>query len=107
MPARAPSESVLLLPSACCGGFPGGGGGGEMAASGGGGSYLSSLFTDPMLKAGAKSGDGLITINLLPSAVPEPSPWAMTLAGFAGLGWLAGEGARPRRPSARGRGTHQ
>jgi hypothetical protein len=25
----------------------------------------------------------------LPTVVPEPSTWAMTLAGFAGLGWLA------------------
>jgi PEP-CTERM motif len=23
------------------------------------------------------------------TTVPEPSTWAMTLAGFAGLGWLA------------------
>jgi hypothetical protein len=28
-----------------------------------------------------------VSINLV--AAPEPSTWAMTLAGFAGLGWLA------------------
>jgi hypothetical protein len=36
------------------------------------------------------SGDGSITIApAAGSAVPEPSTWAMMLAGFAGLGWLA------------------
>jgi hypothetical protein len=73
------------------GGFSGGGGGdGEgSAGDGGGGSYLASLFTNPILTAGVHSGDGSISINLLPPAVPEPTTWAMTLAGFAGLGWLA------------------
>jgi hypothetical protein len=34
------------------------------------------------------TGDGSIEIfPIVP--VPEPSTWAMTLAGFAGLGWLA------------------
>jgi hypothetical protein len=30
---------------------------------------------------------GYVTINFV--AAPEPSTWAMMLAGFAGLGWLA------------------
>jgi hypothetical protein len=40
------------------------------------------------VKAGVNSGNGSINIELL-KAVPEPSTWAMMLAGFAGLGWLA------------------
>jgi hypothetical protein len=45
------------------------------------------------------SGDGSISINLLPPAVPEPSTWAMTLAGFAGLGWLAHMRRRKTSPA--------
>lgn len=32
-----------------------------------------------------------------PPDVPEPSTWAMTLVGFAGMGWLARRGIRPHR----------
>ncbi len=32
-----------------------------------------------------------------PPGAPEPSTWAMTLVGFAGMGWLARRGARRRR----------
>jgi hypothetical protein len=71
------------------GGFSGGGGGGGAHfgyGGGGGGSYLASLFTGQVLTGGVNSGgDGSISIT----AVPEPSTWAMTLAGFARLGWLA------------------
>ena len=83
------------------GGFSGGGGGDGnyrviptgQGLGGGGGSYLASLFTNQVLTAGGSpffnvGGDGSIDIELL-KAVPEPSTWAMTLAGFAGLGWLA------------------
>jgi hypothetical protein len=73
------------------GGFSGGGGGGfadGVAGGGGGGSYLSSLFTNQYLTPGFGDGNGLIDINFF-RAVPEPSTWGMTLAGFAGLGWLA------------------
>jgi hypothetical protein len=70
-------------------GFSGGGGGGQFGSGGGGGSYLASLFTDQVLSAGVNSGDGSISIDLLPAAVPEPSTWAMALTGFAGLGFLA------------------
>jgi PEP-CTERM motif len=76
------------------------GGGGY--GGGGGGSYLASLFSNQLLTAGVNSGDGSIDIDLL-GAVPEPSTWAMTLAGFAGLGWLAR--MRRRKPSPAWRGT--
>ncbi len=32
-----------------------------------------------------------------PPGAPEPSTWAMTLVGFAGMGWLARRGVRRRR----------
>jgi PEP-CTERM motif len=85
-------------------GFSGGGGGDDGLGGGGGGSYLASLFTDQVLKAGVNRGDGSISVDLL-KAVPEPSTWAMMLAGFAGLGWLGERaGARLHRPDAtRGR----
>jgi hypothetical protein len=35
----------------------------------------------------------------LPSAVPEPSTWAMTLAGFGGLGGLARMRKRKTSPA--------
>jgi hypothetical protein len=81
-------------------GFSGGGGGGGGSAGGGGGgggggSYLASLFKDPVLTAGANRGDGSISI----AAVPEPSTWAMMLAGFAGLGWLAHMRRRKTSPA--------
>jgi hypothetical protein len=83
----------------------GGGGGGEYIlgsgqgyGGGGGGSYLASLFTNPILTAGVNSGDGSIDIELL-KAVLEPSTWAMTLAGFAGLGWLASRRRRKTSPA--------
>ena len=75
------------------------GGFGQGYGGGGGGSYLASLFTNPSLTAGVNSGDGSISINLLPPAVPEPSTWAMTLAGFAGLGWLTRMRRRKTSPA--------
>jgi hypothetical protein len=74
------------------GGFGGGGGG---SSSGGGGSDLSSLFKDQVLTMGVNSGNGSISIT----AVPEPSTWAMMLAGFAGLGWLAHTRRRKTSPA--------
>jgi PEP-CTERM motif-containing protein len=87
-------------------GFSGGGGGGTGSpggggaayGGGGGGSYLSSLFTDQVLTAGVKSGDGSISIDLL-KAVPEASTWAMMLMGFGGLGWLAQARRRKTSPA--------
>jgi hypothetical protein len=62
---------------------------------GGGGSYLASLFKDQVLTAGVNSSGGSISIT----AVPEPSTWAMMLAGFAGLGWLARTRGRKTSPA--------
>jgi hypothetical protein len=39
-----------------------------------------------------------ISVDLL-KAVPEPSTWAMMLAGFAGLGWLARTRGRKTSPA--------
>jgi hypothetical protein len=56
----------------------------------GGGSYLSRAFTSQYWFSGSNSGDGHISIMEFTGAtVLEPSTWAVTLAGFAGLGWLA------------------
>jgi hypothetical protein len=84
------------------GGASGGGGGGGGPGfepvgygGGGGGSYLADFFTNPELAAGINSGDGLISVAL----IPEPSTWAMTLAGFAGLAWLARRGRRKTSPA--------
>jgi hypothetical protein len=77
-----------------------GGGGSNVGGAGGGGSYLSKLFTDPVLTTGGASrGNGSISISLLTAAVPEPSTWAMTLMGFAGLGWLAHTRRRKTSPA--------
>ena len=51
-------------------------GGKPPEGGGGGGSFVFGATTFAMI---------LISITI----VPEPSTWAMTLAGFAGLGWLA------------------
>jgi Glycine rich protein/PEP-CTERM motif len=81
------------------GGFSGGGGGYGGNFGGGGGSYLASLFKDQVLTAGVNRGDGSISITALTPAVPEPSTWAMMLAGFAGLGWLAHTRRRKTSPA--------
>jgi hypothetical protein len=98
------------------GGFDGGGGGGGYSGGGGGqgysehqnsgggrgGSFLASAFTDPLMVAGENIGDGSVTIDLIsspPPTAPEPSTWAMALAGFGGLGWLARLRARKSKPA--------
>ena len=91
------------------GGYGGGGGSGFNGGGGGGGLsgeqtaaaplFMAKLLTSQVLTAGVHSGDGSITIDLLPAAVPEPSTWAMTLAGFAGLGWLASRRRRKLGPA--------
>jgi hypothetical protein len=81
------------------GGLAGGGGGYGGNFGGGGGSYLASLFKDQVLTAGVNRGDGSISITALTPAVPEPSTWAMMLAGFAGLGWLAHTRRRKTSPA--------
>ncbi len=42
---------------------------------------------DPFGITGGNFGSGHVSINLIaPAAVPEPSTWAMILAGFSALG---------------------
>ena len=89
------------------GGFSGGGGGGYDTGGGGGGapgggsgqggySYVIDTarnafgITVGNMNGPSPSGyaaSGYVSINFV--AAPEPSIWAMTLTGFAGLGWLA------------------
>ncbi len=83
------------------GGAPGGpGGAGDAGAptrDGGGGGY-SYVIGRALNSFGITGGNGImnvfgpgangyVSINFV--AAPEPSTWAMTLTGFAGLGWLA------------------
>lgn len=73
------------------GGFSGGGGGGQYGGGGGGGSYLNvlALADGRIAQGGYRTGNGLVTLNLL--ALPEPS----TMLGFgtalAGLGFARGK----------------
>ena len=79
-------------------GYNGGGGGGGAPGGGSDGGGFSFVIDTARNAFGITGGNGLgvpggygangyVSINLV--AVPEPSTWAMTLAGFAGLGWLA------------------
>ena len=85
------------------GGYSGGGGGGFASApngtplgyGGGGGGSIAIGVQESELFAGVNSGNGFINIAI----VPEPSTWAMMLAGFAGLGWLARQRRRKLRPA--------
>jgi hypothetical protein len=77
------------------GGFSGGGGGtgGNKAGGGGGGgsgSFIIGRATDTFAFAGANSGNGYASIML----VPEPSTWAMILAGFSAMGVMLARRAR-------------
>ena len=45
-------------------------------------------YVDPMASIDLLSG-GILTLDVLAPAVPEPSTWAMLLLGFAGLGFMA------------------
>lgn len=82
------------------GGAPGGGGGGDLVdlAGNGGYSYVINVARNAFgITGGNMSGysgfgygaSGYVSIDFVGSAVPEASTWAMTLTGFAGLGWLA------------------
>jgi hypothetical protein len=76
------------------GGFSGGGGGtgGNKAGGGGGGggSFIIGRATDTFGFTGANSGNGYASIMM----VPEPSTWAMILAGFSAMGVMLARRAR-------------
>ena len=79
----------------------GGGGGGAPGGGGGYGGYKGgySYVIDTAGNAFGITGGNGTTMETLPAAngyvsinfvaAPEASTWAMTLTGFAGLGWLA------------------
>jgi hypothetical protein len=80
------------------GGAPGGAGGSLLGdlAGGGGYSYVINTARNAFgITGGNMNGyngegdgaNGYVSINFV--AAPEPSTWALTLAGFAGVGWLA------------------
>jgi PEP-CTERM motif len=80
------------------GGCGGGGGGGYNGGGGGGGdpggapgqggySFVTDLARDPFGITGGNPGpNGYVSIEFV--AVPEPSTWAMMLAGFSALGGM-------------------
>jgi hypothetical protein len=104
--AQACFASGGCFPAAGMGGFGGGGGGGYSGGGGGGGapggsgsgaggggggySYVIGGARNAFGITGGNPGfNGYVSIEFVGSWVPEPSTWAMTLTGFAGLGWLA------------------
>ena len=100
--AQACFPGGSCIPVAPSGGYGGGGGGGYCCGGGGGGapggsggqggySYVTKTARNAFGITGGNMngymGNGYVSINFV--AAPEPSTWAMTLTGFAGLGWLA------------------
>jgi hypothetical protein len=85
--------------------FGGGGGGAPGGGEGGGGgfSYVIDTARDPFGITGGNpvvyNGSGYVSINFVGPPVPEPSTWAMAIAGFAGLGWLARLRAQKPKPA--------
>jgi hypothetical protein len=94
--------TCCYLEGAPAGGFGGGGGAGYDGGGGGGGapgggpgqggySYVIDVARNAFGITGGNRGgygaNGYVSINFV--AAPEASTWAMTLTGFAGLGWLA------------------
>jgi PEP-CTERM motif-containing protein len=89
------SGGCLSGPITGSGGYGGGGGAGYNGGGGGGGapggaagqggySFVTGLARDPFGITGGNSGySGYVSIN---AVVPEPSTWAMMLAGFSVLG---------------------
>ena len=92
VPAGAAGNSFFSAPAG------GGGGGGGASYGGGGGSFDDGL--NQILAAGVQAGDGEVMITELAPAVPEPSTWAMSLAGFAALAFAGLRRARSRAASA-------
>jgi hypothetical protein len=54
----------------------------------GGGNISGSLFAKDYLGGGELHNDNLFDGALPSTPVPEPSTWAMLIAGFAGLGFV-------------------
>jgi hypothetical protein len=93
------------------GGAPGGAGGGDPPADAGKGgySYVTNVARNafgitggnmtPPTNPLAPGANGYVSIDFVGSAVPEPSTWAMTIMGFAGLGWLARQRGRKFTPA--------
>jgi PEP-CTERM motif/Glycine rich protein len=82
------------------GGYNGGGGGGGAPGGGpgqGGSSYVTPLARDAFgITGGNHAGNGYVSIDFVGSSVPEPSTWAMMLAGFSLLGgMLVRRGKKP------------
>ena len=69
----------------------------QRLGGGGGGSAFGGPIFNQKSFAGVNDGEGYASVRLL-MAVPEPSTWAMALAGFGGLGWLA-RCARESKPA--------
>jgi len=90
------------------GGYGAGGGAGYNLGGGGGGapgggvgaggySYVIDTAREPFgITGGNPAENGYVSINFV--AVPEPLTWAMAIAGFASLGWLAR--LRARKPKS-------
>ena len=88
------------------GGYGGGGGGGYQGGGGGGGapggglrpfyaegeggySYVIKTALNSFgITGGNPGGNGYVSIEFVGSSVPEPSTWAMMLAGFSALGGM-------------------
>jgi hypothetical protein len=69
------------------GGFSGGASG-YYSGGGGGGSFLAAGATNSSMYGDYNSGNGSAYVDLYtpPGGVPEPSSWAMLMAGFGGIG---------------------
>jgi PEP-CTERM motif len=98
----APSDCSVSLPSAITGSFSrsaaetfGFGDVGIKGTHAGTCSFDIGLFADGVLLA-TESDTVTVTGS---GTVPEPSTWAMMLAGFAGLGWLAHTRRRKTSPA--------
>jgi hypothetical protein len=101
-------EGYRVIAAGPDGGYGGGGGGGYNGGGGGGGapgggpgqggySYVTPSARDPFgITGGNHAGNGYVSIDFVGSSVPEPSTWAMMLAGFSLLGgMLVRRGKKP------------
>lgn len=76
------------------GAYYGGGGGGGYSGGAGGGSYYGGrggTYANNGAQSrvlDARSGDGLVTIDSLAAAVPEPASWTLMLTGLGFLGYV-------------------